>query len=160
MSNQNPNLRSEVIRSEATVTRSEAIKDIRVLCDHLFDPTPTKPAHRCASPALRGETFCYYHHPTRRHLRETRSAWRIARRNFSVPTPTNREQLLDILSCVLQAIADNRVKIPHARRILYGLQQVGISLEKVDSPSSTASRPRPSIATTSHPAGFWGTDTG
>jgi hypothetical protein len=150
MSNQNPNLRSEARRSEATVIRPEvirpevirleAIKDIRVLCTHLFDPTPTKPAHRCASPALRGETFCYYHHPTRRPLRETRSAWRIARRNFSVPTPTNREQLLDILTCVLQAVADNRVKIPHARRILYGLQQVGISLEKVDSPPSI---PRP-----------------
>lgn len=98
MSNQSPNLRSEAIRSEATVIRPQVIKDIRVLCTHLFHPTPTKPARRCASPALRGETFCYYHHLTRRSLRETRSAWRIARRNFSVPTPTNREQLLDILT--------------------------------------------------------------
>ena len=125
MSNQNPNLRAEVIPDNR--------KDIRVLCTHLFDPTPTKPAHHCASPALRGETFCYYHHPTRRPLRETRAAWRIARRNFSVPIPTDREQLLDILTVVLQSIADNRVKLTHARRILYSLQQVGIDLQKHES---------------------------
>ena len=113
MSHQNPNLRSEVI------------KDIRVLCTHTFEG-----GHTCASPALRGETFCYYHHPTRRPLRETRAAWRIARRSFSVPTPNDREQFLEVLTCVLQAIASDRVKIPHARRILYALQQVSTNLQK------------------------------
>jgi hypothetical protein len=38
----------------------EQVTDIRVLCTHVFDG-----GHACASPALRGETFCYYHHPTR-----------------------------------------------------------------------------------------------
>ena len=128
MSNQNPNLRAEAIPE---------IKDIRVLCTHLFDSTPSKPSRGCGSPALRGESFCYYHHPTRRPLRETRSAWRIARRDFSVPIPTDREQLLDILTVVLQAIADNRVKLAHARRILYSLQQVGIDLQKVESAGCT-----------------------
>jgi hypothetical protein len=109
---------------------SEVVKDIRVLCMHVFDGGDS-----CASPALRGETFCYYHHPTRRPIRETRSAWRIARRNFSIPTPTTHEQCLDALTCILHAIADNRVKIPHARRILYSLQQVGINLQKVESAS-------------------------
>jgi hypothetical protein len=145
MSNQNPNLCAEPVPD---------IKDIRVLCMHLFDPAPSKPAHRCASPALRGETFCYYHHPTRRPLRETRSAWRIARREFSVPTPTDREQLLDVLTVLVHAVADNRVKLAHARRILYSLQQVGINLQKAESATSNppeSSSPQHSKTTTSQP---------
>jgi hypothetical protein len=144
MSNQNPTLRAETVPDN---------KDIRVLCTHLFDPTPSKPAHRCASPALRGETFCYYHHPTRRPFRETRSAWRIARREFSVPIPTD-EQLLDVLTVVVHAIADNRVKLAHARRILYSLQQVGIDLQKVESATPDppeSSTPQHSKTTTSQP---------
>jgi hypothetical protein len=138
MSHQNPNLRSEVI------------KDTRVLCTHIFEG-----GHTCASPALGGETFCYYHHPTRRPLRETRSAWRIARRNFSIPTPTTREQFFDILTCVLQAIADDRVKIPHARRILYALQQVGTNLQKAESTpppreKTSINNPKPAILNTNH----------
>jgi hypothetical protein len=145
MSNQNPNLRAEPIPD---------IQDIRVLCTHRFDPSPSKPAHRCASPALRGESFCYYHHPIRRPHRETRSAWRIARREFSVPSPTDREQLLDVLAVVVQAIADNRVKLARARRILYSLQQVGIDLQKVESATSNppeSSSPQHSKTTTSQP---------
>ena len=36
----------------------EVIKDIRTLCTHIFEG-----GHRCASPALQREAFCYYHHP-------------------------------------------------------------------------------------------------
>jgi hypothetical protein len=138
MSHHNPNLRSEVI------------KDIRVLCTHLFEG-----GHSCASPALRGETFCYYHHPTRRPLRETRAAWRIARRSFSVPIPNDREQFLEALTCVLQAIATDRVKIPHARRILYALQQVGTNLQKAESTpllreKTSINNPKPAILKSNH----------
>ena len=133
MSHHNPNLRSEVI------------KDIRVLCTHLFEG-----GHTCASPALRGETFCYYHHPTRRR-RETRAEWSVARRSFSVPTPTDREQFLDILTCVLQAIASDRVKIPHARRILYALQQVSTNLQK-SSDLSHGTPHRAKVCKTAQPA--------
>ena len=135
MSHRNPNLRSEVI------------KDIRVLCTHVFEG-----GHTCASPALRGETFCYYHHPTRRRA-ETRAEWRIARRSFSVPTPTDREQFLDILTCVVQAIADDRVKIPHARRILYALQQASLNLQTTESAGGQKNfhpHPKPAILKANH----------
>ena len=141
MSHYNPNLRSEVIRSEV-------IKDIRVLCTHLFDG-----GHTCASPALRGETFCYYHHPTRRPLRETRAAWRIARRSFSIPTPASHEQTLDALTYVLQAIIENRVKLTHARRILYALQQVSTNLQKSSGLSHGTPRRAP-ICKTAQPASY------
>ena len=36
------------------------IKPIAI-CTYLFPDD-----HRCGSPALRGEDFCYYHHPDRR----------------------------------------------------------------------------------------------
>ena len=41
----------------------EVIKDIRTLCTHIFEG-----GHRCASPALQREAFCYYHHPTRKPI--------------------------------------------------------------------------------------------
>ena len=137
MSRHNPNLRSEVI------------KDIRVLCTHIFEG-----GHTCASPALRGETFCYYHHPELPR-RETRAARRIARRNFAIPAPTTHEQTLDALTYVLQAIIDNRVKLTHARRILYALQQVGTNLQKVESTpppreKTSINNPKPAILNTNH----------
>ena len=42
------------------------------LCQHAHTN-----GNRCGSPALRGEQFCYYHHPTRRP----------ARRSSDVPLP-------------------------------------------------------------------------
>src|SRR5580700_7445629 len=37
----------------------EVIKDIRTLCTHIFEG-----GHRCASPALQHDAFCYYHTQT------------------------------------------------------------------------------------------------
>ena len=68
---------------------------------------------------------------------------------------TDRElQLLDALTVVVHAIADNRVKLPHARRILHSLQQLGIDLQKVESATSDppeSSSPQHSKTTTSQP---------
>lgn len=120
------------------ITHVSEVKDIRILCSHRFEG-----GNHCGSPALRGETYCYYHHPTRRPTRETRTAWRIARRNFSIPTPTNPEQSLDAISHVLQAILDNRVKLTRARRILYSLEltshafREGVSQKGLSSTSSS-----------------------
>ena len=65
-------------------------EDNRVICSHELSETPTRKAHRCGSPALRGESFCYYHHPTRAIVRNPheRRARRIARQAFTIPAPT------------------------------------------------------------------------
>jgi hypothetical protein len=104
--------------------QASEVKDIRVLCTHLFESR-----NHCASPALRGETFCYYHDPTR--LRpETRAARRLARRNFCIPAPATHEQSLEAITIILHAILDDRVKLTKARRILYSLQQLSQTFQE------------------------------
>jgi hypothetical protein len=57
----------------------EVIKDIRTLCTHVFEG-----GHRCASPALQREAFCYYHHPNRKPIQNPR---RSRRHGFNLPPP-------------------------------------------------------------------------
>ncbi|CAN5472790.1 hypothetical protein BH10ACI4_BH10ACI4_22670 [soil metagenome] len=106
--------------------RGEVYKDIRVLCTHMFEG-----GHRCASPALRGQTHCYYHHPARQSTvsaRESHRQMRLDRRTFSVPAPSTRPEFLQILSTLLQAIADDRVAPNRAARLLFALQQLAPTL--------------------------------
>ena len=44
---------------------NQPANEIRTLCHHILPPSDSAPAHTCGSPALRGESFCFYHHPTR-----------------------------------------------------------------------------------------------
>jgi hypothetical protein len=73
---------------------SAAWQEIRVLCSHTLPDTKTRPAHRCGSPALRGESFCFYHHPTRAVVRNPheRRARRTARKNFTYCRQPDRPQ--------------------------------------------------------------------
>ena len=84
-------------------------------CHHLFPD-----AHRCGSPALRGETFCYYHHPDRRPLSNPYA--RRARRGFSLPAPTDHRALQNALSQVAVRLAANKLDVHRASLILYTLQ--------------------------------------
>ena len=84
-------------------------------CHHLFPD-----AHRCGSPALRGETFCYYHHPDRRPLSNPYA--RRARRGFPLPAPTNRRALQNALSQVAVRLAANKLDVHRASLVLYTLQ--------------------------------------
>jgi hypothetical protein len=97
----------------------EVIRDIRALCTHDFEG-----GHRCASPALRGETFCYYHHPTRKRVSNPneRRARRIARQAFNVPLPTSQLQLQYSLNEVIRRIANNQIDIRRARLLVGALQ--------------------------------------
>ena len=52
-------------------------------CSHIFPDH-----HRCGSPALRHEPFCYFHDPTRQATRQREA--RNRRRSFAVTTPSNR----------------------------------------------------------------------
>ena len=110
------------------MTNQNEVQDIRVLCSYSFEASK-----HCSSPALHGETFCYYHHPTRRRP-ETRQARRLARRNFSIPAPATHEQSLEAITIVVQAIIDDRVKLTTARRILYSLQQLSQTFQEGSSP--------------------------
>lgn len=77
--------------------------------------------HRCGSPALRGEKFCYYHHTTRRPVADPQQ--RQARRDrFLLPAPGNRTDIQDALGKVLTRIASNDIDPRRAGLLLYALQ--------------------------------------
>jgi hypothetical protein len=104
-------------------TQSQPEK-LRPLCNHLFAASPTVPAHLCGSPALRGEPFCYFHHPTRKPVRNPheRRARRIARQSFDFHLPTTRREFQFSLDAVASRIANNQIDIRRASQLLYALQ--------------------------------------
>jgi hypothetical protein len=112
-------------------------KDPRILCIHQFDATPTRPSHRCGSPALRGQAFCYYHHPTRSPVRNPneRRARRNARQAFSLPIPTNQQEFRLALSEIMSRLAANQIDTRRAALLLSTLQIVGRNLPAFSPPS-------------------------
>ena len=103
----------------------EVIRDIRILCTHEFAG-----GHRCASPALRGESYCFYHHPTRAAVSNPneRRARRIARQSFRLTLPTTQRELQIALNEVLLRLAANQIDTRRAGLLLFALQIVGQNL--------------------------------
>jgi hypothetical protein len=110
-------------------------QDIRVLCSHTLPETPTRPAHRCGSPALRGESFCFYHHPTRAAVRNPheRRARRAARQAFTVPAPTCHADVQRSMGELARRIAANQIDLKRAALLLNALQIVARELPVHDS---------------------------
>ncbi len=69
---------------------------------------------RCGSPALRGEQFCFYHHPTRRPPQRTTSRDTA----FEVPPLVDREEVQIALSEILRRLADNTLDSKRAGLLL------------------------------------------
>ena len=90
-------------------------------CHHLFPD-----AHRCGSPALRGERFCYFHHPDRKPVADTYA--RRARRGFEITLPANQEALQHSLHQVISRLAANKLDVHRAGLLLYSLQIAGQTL--------------------------------
>ncbi len=109
--------------------------DIRTLCQHTFQPTTSQPARPCNSPALRGESFCYYHHPTRtptrtRHDLEAARARRLARKRLKLPLPTTRAELRHSLLYLMQLIATDEIDTRRAGLLILALQTAGKHLDR------------------------------
>jgi hypothetical protein len=93
---------------------TETAIHIRTCC-HIFPDH-----HRCGSPALRNEPFCYFHDPAR-HANRQREA-RNRRRSFAVATPSNRSELKLSLDQVIQGLAHNQLDPRRAGLLLFALQ--------------------------------------
>ena len=106
--------------------------EIRTLCAHQFAPHGSEPAHRCGSPALRGQSFCYYHHPTRKPTKgpRDRQARRLARKSLRIPLPTNRAELHHSIMYLMHLIAANQIDNRRAGLLLHALQTAGRNLEQ------------------------------
>ena len=85
----------------------EVIKDIRTLCTHTFDG-----GHRCASPALRNQTFCYYHHPTSKPTKNPHQ--RSRSQSFTLPLPSGQLDLQHAIYEVLRRLAANQINTRNA----------------------------------------------
>ena len=81
-------------------------------CTHIFPDT-----HRCGSPALRGDTFCYYHHPTRRPAANPRP-----RRAFQLPALNTKRDAQLALAEIIHRIAANQLDPHRTGLLLYSLQ--------------------------------------
>ena len=93
----------------------EVIKDIRTLCTHVFEG-----GHRCASPALQREAFCYYHHPTRKPIQNP-TRRRSRRQSFALPLPSGQPDLQHAIYEVIRRLAANQISTRHAGLILNAL---------------------------------------
>jgi hypothetical protein len=93
----------------------------RYRCRHIFID-----GHRCGSPSLRDEPFCYYHHTTRGFADEKRLRRTWA--EFELPPLEDRSSVLAAINEVLQRIAGNNLPAKEAGLLLYGLQIASLNL--------------------------------
>ena len=80
----------------------------------------------CQSPPLRGEKYCCHHLRFKgRPVRTWRSRRSDAPDPLLTPPPRNLRDLQIRLTKVAQAIAENRIDLNRAGRVLYALEQIG-----------------------------------
>jgi hypothetical protein len=76
--------------------------------------------HPCGSPALRGEQFCYYHHPTRRRPRARGRKTKPP--VFHLPTLQNRPSIQRGLAKIVSRVRSGRLDRKTAGLFFYALQ--------------------------------------
>ena len=96
----------------------EVIKDIRTLCTHIFEG-----GHRCASPALQREAFCYYHHPTQKPVQNP-TRRRSRRQSFDLPLPSGQSDLQHAIYEVIRRLAANQISTRQAGLVLNALDNI------------------------------------
>lgn len=94
---------------------------IRYHCRHIH-----LTGHRCGSPALRGENFCYYHHTTRPPVPS--SAVLARRPSFEISALDDRATLQLAIAEVLNRLAAGTLDPKRAGLLLYGLQIAATNL--------------------------------
>jgi hypothetical protein len=94
---------------------SSVIDNPQLRCTHLHHSG--KP---CGSFALRGERFCYHHHPSRPPARNSRQSSRT--QPFSLPVLDSRLAVQIALAEVAIRIADNTLDTKRAALLLQCLQ--------------------------------------
>jgi hypothetical protein len=118
----------------------------RYQCRHILTA-----GHRCGSPALRHEHFCYYHHTTRKPAPKNRP---MAPFEFELPIPEDRAAIQQALGQILHRIATNQIDPRRAGLLLYGLQIAASILPKPERPTKHQPRkpePQPVEEIIDHP---------
>ena len=102
----------------------------RFQCRHIFTS-----GHRCGSPALRQEHFCYYHHNTRKPAPQ-RHAAAGHRDAFALPNPEDRSAIQAAIGQVILRLAANELDPRRAGLLLYGLQIASLNLPPAKEPAN------------------------
>ncbi len=107
-----------------------AIAQRRFQCRHIFTD-----GHRCGSPCLRREDFCYYHHNSRarRSIRTHAETIDLSQGEyraspFTLPNPEDRSAIQVAIGEILHRLAANELDPRRAGLLLYGLQIASINL--------------------------------
>jgi hypothetical protein len=106
----------------------------RFLCRHIHTT-----GHRCGSPALRGEQFCYYHHTTRRPAPRHRGV-HPEQSVFEMPLIDDRAGVQFALAQILNRLTTGQLDPKRANPILYTLKLAIWNLHETRPAPRTASR--------------------
>jgi hypothetical protein len=99
---------------------------IRNHCRHIHPS-----GHRCASPSLRHENFCYYHHTSRKPVMKSEAQTRQANQStFILLEPDNRTAIQLNLGEIMRRIASKELDTKRAGLLLYALQIAACNLPK------------------------------
>ena len=134
----------------STESAVQTVEIKRFQCRHIFTD-----GHRCGSPCLRKQNFCYFHHATRKVVSDPHH--RILRKShIELPVPEDRAALLLAIGEVLQCIATKAIDRKDAGLLLYGLQIANSALPREphtgQGPVRANSRTHPRRSTREHPA--------
>ena len=92
----------------------------RYLCRHVFTE-----GHRCGSPALRGQSLCYYHGRSRREAGSSGNT-----HCFSMPRIDDRAAIQLALYEVLSRVSGGDIEYKRGSVLLYGLQIASANLPR------------------------------
>ena len=111
--------------TESTQTTTDPKR--RYLCRHIFTD-----GHRCGSPALRRQPFCYYHRLARPSVsNEGRPTI------FQMPPIGDRPAIHNAIFEVLTRAAGGDLEYRHASILFYGLQLASNNLTRMESAQPT-----------------------
>lgn len=101
------------------------------ICEHIKIT-----GERCGSPALRGETLCYYHGAVRKRVPKNNlfaMLWnphveRTEKYEFEMPYPEDPESLQIAFSQFIHAVSQDLLKYEHAKLLLSALHGAAANL--------------------------------
>jgi hypothetical protein len=95
------------------------LRTLRFQCRHIFTA-----GHRCGSPCLKAEEFCFYHHTTLGARLQSRPARSLspAPGSFALPLPEDRASIQLSIGHILCRVAEGTLDLRTAQVLLYGLQ--------------------------------------
>ena len=104
-------------------------------CRHIFTD-----GHRCGSPCLRNEPFCYYHHTTRIPI-SSAAARKAHRDSLVFPVLDDRAAIQVAVGDILSAIVGRKILPATAKLLLNGLQIAANNLPRIAREAAAANAP-------------------